>query len=285
VIICAQNEERLIGDQLTALSAQDCDAEWELIVVDNGSSDATTDRVLLFSECIPRLRVIDASERCGAGYARNVGAAAADGQYLFFIDADDRVAPGWLQAMVDASGGFDALCGNVRRFRVEPDGTEVFEGVAYKELPDHGYDFLPSFFGGNFGMRADVFRELGGFDVPYDQTKSGEDIELSWRLVRNRYSLGFVSNAMVHWRSRAGLQTLVRQAHRDSASAPQLYRQFRGVGMRRSSTREALLWWVRAPRRIVREGRSSAGRRNLARELGWRTGRIVGSVKARTFYL
>jgi len=285
VIVCARNEEQTIGDQLTALAAQECDVAWELLVVDNGSTDATADRVLTFCERIPGLRVVDASERPGVCYARNEGAAAANGEYLLFIDADDRVAPGWLQTMVDFADRFDAICGNIRRFRVEPDGAEVFEAEAHVELPKHGYDFLPSFFGGNFGIRADVFRELGGFDLEYDRIRGGDDVELSWRLVLNGNSLGFVPDALLLYQARSDLLSLVRQAHRDSSASPYLYRQFRSAGMQRSSTREAVLWWFRAPLRIVRGGRSKDVRRHLARELGWHTGRIAGSVKARTMYL
>jgi glycosyltransferase involved in cell wall biosynthesis len=284
VIICARNEEEHIGVQLAALADQTASACWEVLVVDNGSTDRTVARAREFETRLPKLTIVDASGRAGVCFARNRGAAAARGDYLLFVDGDDEVQPGWLTHMAQAASRFDAVCGNLRRFREEDDGVKVFAPDVHRHLPTHGYRFLPSFFGGNFGIRRDVFQDLGGFDERYDVVRSGDDVELSWRLVLGGYTLGFAPDAVVSYRSRETLRDLFKQSHRDSRAAPYLYREFRRSGMPRSSTSEALRWWITFPLRIVRE-RGIESRGNLACEFGWRTGRIDGGLRARALYL
>lgn len=99
VIIPCLNAERTIGEQLAALAAQRWSERWEVIVADNGSTDGTLEVVRRFAGRLPELRVVDASQRRGSGYARNRGAAVARGEWLAFCDADDVVAPGWVAAM------------------------------------------------------------------------------------------------------------------------------------------------------------------------------------------
>lgn len=101
VIISAHNEERYLPAQLDALMAQDWDGEWEVIVVDNRSTDATAQIVADHAARDPRIRLVAAHERAGQSYGRNVGARAAEGTNLAFCDADDIVGAGWLAAIGD----------------------------------------------------------------------------------------------------------------------------------------------------------------------------------------
>lgn len=96
VVIPALNAEAFIGIQLKALSKQRVDFDWEVIVVDNGSRDKTVDVVSNYSNSLPNLRVVQAHEHRSAAYARNVGAAIANGDFLAFCDADDVVEKDWL---------------------------------------------------------------------------------------------------------------------------------------------------------------------------------------------
>ena len=76
VILPCFNASATIGHQLDALTAQRWDKRWEVIVADNGSTDASRTVAESYKDRLD-LRVVDASDRKGASHARNVGASAA----------------------------------------------------------------------------------------------------------------------------------------------------------------------------------------------------------------
>ncbi|MES1211451.1 MAG: glycosyltransferase family 2 protein, partial [Acidobacteriota bacterium] len=106
VIIACLNAASTLRDQLDGLAGQtwsgDWERDWEVIVADNGSTDGSQALVESYRGRIPGLRVVDASDRKGQAHARNVGSVHATGDALLFVDADDQVAPGWLEALAAA---------------------------------------------------------------------------------------------------------------------------------------------------------------------------------------
>lgn len=109
IIIPALDGAGTIGHQLDALARQErpdgwCDADWEIIVADNGSRDATLEIVKAFGERLLNLRLIDASARLGASAARNIGSDAASGDMLLGCGADDEADAGWLELTQYKSG-------------------------------------------------------------------------------------------------------------------------------------------------------------------------------------
>lgn len=99
VIICAHNEERYLPAQLRALRSQEWDGEWEVVVVDNRSSDTTAEIVAAQAAQDSRFRLVRAEDRAGQSYAMNVGGRATRSKWLAFCDADDVVGAGWLAAI------------------------------------------------------------------------------------------------------------------------------------------------------------------------------------------
>src|SRR6059058_4106784 len=99
VVVPAYNCADTIDVQLAALAEQDYDGRWEVVVVDNRSTDDTADRARRWSDRLPGLRVVDASERQGVSHARNRGIEEARGDLIAICDADDQVQPGCLTAM------------------------------------------------------------------------------------------------------------------------------------------------------------------------------------------
>src|SRR3954447_18669638 len=96
VAIPMRDAAATIGAQLEALAAQEYDGEWEVLVADNGSTDASGQVVREFAGRLPRLRILDASERRGVSHARNLALSEARGAVLAMSDADDVVDRGWL---------------------------------------------------------------------------------------------------------------------------------------------------------------------------------------------
>ncbi|MCD9622738.1 glycosyltransferase family 2 protein [Rhabdothermincola salaria] len=99
VVIPVRDGAATIATQLDALAAQTTRCRWEVVVADNGSTDATVAVVAAhpLGHRVP-VRVVDAGPVPGSNRARNAGAAAARGRILAYCDADDAVTPGWLDA-------------------------------------------------------------------------------------------------------------------------------------------------------------------------------------------
>lgn len=283
VVLAVKNGVPLIVEQLEALAAQTYRGPWELIVVDNRSTDGSAECARQFGDRLPSLQIVDAPAKQGLSFARNVGVSHASGDYVLFLDHDDRVTATWLEAMARAAETADAVGGNNFHFSVDDDGTERIRKPAYEDHPTHGFDFLPSITGGNSGMRTRLFFELGGFNEGYP---SGEDVDLYWRAILAGHEVQFVADAMLEYRLRTGVRPKWKQTVRDAAVHPLLYRDFRASGMPRSSTREAMHAWVRLVRAAPRSLTAEPATRNAwLIELASLWGRVRGSVRYRAVYL
>ena len=85
--------------------------DWELIAVDDGSTDGTLARLRALAATEPRMRVLH-QENGGVSAARNAGIDAAQGEWLFFLDADDRLTADALAMLLDmADDALDMVCG------------------------------------------------------------------------------------------------------------------------------------------------------------------------------
>jgi glycosyltransferase involved in cell wall biosynthesis len=209
VIIAALNAERTLGDQLAALCRQDVPFPWEILLCDNGSTDGTVAVVREWQDQLPQLRLLDASARRGPGAARNVGAAAASSPLLLFCDADDVVADDWLREMHGALRKEKFVTGNSRRpeLNSRPGAPMYFDFSTYRM---YVFPQLPGAGAGNMGVHKAVFDEVGGFD---DSLRTGEDLDLCWRLQLAGYRLSIHRAAIVHVSNREGLGASFRQAY------------------------------------------------------------------------
>lgn len=89
VITPVYNAERFIRDAIDSVLAQTY-TDWELILVDDHSSDASISIIKGFQQKDSRVKLIQLEKNSGAAVARNAGISAAKGQYLAFIDSDDK---------------------------------------------------------------------------------------------------------------------------------------------------------------------------------------------------
>jgi glycosyltransferase involved in cell wall biosynthesis len=281
VIIPARNAAATLPTQLRALSAQTYRGPWEIIVADNGSTDGTREVVQHVSTTMTNLRWVDASRSRGTNVARNVGAAVARGGFLLFVDADDAVTPTWLATMAAAAESCAAVGGTLDRTRFLP-ARMLSPGAERSGLNTWpGFMSYPS--GANCGLRASLLRELGGFSEQYSH--GGDDAELFFRLQLQGHRVCFVPEAAVEYRERGTLWGVARQFYDYGFHDPQLYRDFAAFGMPRQSTSRAVRAWahliVLAPWYWWRPAR----RRQWARSMARRAGRVVASIRCRTIYL
>lgn len=282
VVIPVRNGAAVLGDQLRALSRQRTPFSWEVIVADNGSTDTSATVASTQARLLPSLSIVDAGGTAGVSHARNAGAVAARGSVIVFCDADDEVAEGWLAALVTALNTWPVVGGVLDRRRLterthlRPD-LERSSGLA----PWPRY--LPFCSGANLGVRREVFDALGGFDESF--VAGGDDVDFSWRAAQAGYDIGFVENAVVHYRERTSLRQVARQAYGYGWQDPHLYAKHQAAGMPRNSALSVLSSWVALTFGGPRFATSSAARRQWASSVARRIGRVAGSIAYRTLYL
>jgi glycosyltransferase involved in cell wall biosynthesis len=279
VIIPVRNGADTLSAQLEALAGQTYGGSWEILIADNGSSDATAELAQREAPPGALLRVVDASARPGSSFARNVGAEQARGDFLVFCDADDVVTPGWLDALVAAGRDYDAVTGPQDATGLNEPEVQTWRPPRAVTLPTSG--FLPYAPSCNLGVWAEVYKRTGGFDETYPQA---HDVEWSWRAQLLSYTLGFAPDAVVHYRYRATVRGVARQAYASGLDAAHLYRDYRERGMRHPPLRRTVRVWLwlvaRSPYLATRTRRGIWMRR-----AGEAWGRLVGSARFRVVFL
>src|SRR4051812_1339178 len=106
--MCVRNGEATVEQQFRALARQRYVHAWEIVLIDNGSTDSTRAIAQRWSKELPQLRVME-ELLPGLNRCRNRGVVAARSPVVLCCDADDEVAPGWLAAMVGALERFDIV--------------------------------------------------------------------------------------------------------------------------------------------------------------------------------
>jgi glycosyltransferase involved in cell wall biosynthesis len=198
VIVPAYQAAAVLPNCLNALRQQTIDrAQYEIIVVDDGSTDdsaAVAERTL---RDFPAARVIRA-EHGGPARARNLGAQAAQGEVLLFTDADCEPAPGWIEQFArvfadpSVSGAKGTYATQQRSLIARFVQQEYQERYDYT-LRQPRIDFIDTY---SAAYRRAVFIDNGGFDVSFP-TASVEDQEFSFRLAERGHCLVFAPEAQV----------------------------------------------------------------------------------------
>jgi len=185
VIVPARDAAPTLARALACVAAQDVDHE--LIVVDDGSADATA--------ALARERGARVLAGTGAGpaAARNLGAAEASAGALAFLDADCFPAPGWLSAGLRSLEGADLVQGAVRG------DPNVERGPFDRTL--WVTDAWGLFESANLFVSRAAFARLGGFEGWLGQATAkelAEDTWLGWRARRAGMRTAFAPDALVH---------------------------------------------------------------------------------------
>jgi glycosyltransferase involved in cell wall biosynthesis len=282
VLIPLLNSAKTLPHQLEALRAQDYAGAWEVVIVDNGSTDASVEIAERRVKQFPRGRVVRAVDRRSAGHARNAGASHASGDFLAFTDADDVARPGWLTALAEGARLGDLVAGGVDVNGLNDERSRSWHAIPPRERALHGFRFLPFASGTNTGVWADVFERLGGFD---EDAMAGEDIEFSWRAQLASYRVVWAPSAVVHYRLRSRVGSLARQHYGYGTSGPSLYRRFRGSGMPRPRLAETLRRWAWLLCTWPAALWSERVRGRWALEAALACGRISGSLRNRVLFI
>jgi glycosyltransferase involved in cell wall biosynthesis len=266
VVVSTRDRAAQLPDCLDSIARLRCDAAWEIVVVDNGSSDATPETLARFAATAPIAVQLVHEPRAGLGNARNAGVAAARGAVLVFTDDDCYPAPDFLDAwravFADPAVGYGAG----RILLHDPDDFPItISWVDHAvSLPAGAYIWPGLVQGANMAFRRTVLDRLGGFDPALGPggVFNFEDLDISSRASMAGFAGGFFTEPTVyhHHRRRAG--PAVDALRRSYAHARGAY--YTSLLLQRGWRRRALGAWRDALVASVRERRV----REFALELG-----------------
>jgi len=197
IVIPARDAEGLIGRCLAALERQSVSRDrYEVIVVDDGSADATADVARSF----PGVRVLYQTGR-GPAAARTRGARAGRGEIVVFTDADCEPIEGWLAALL-APFEDPTVVGTKGTYLTRQSSlTARFTQLEYEDKYDRmrrfeSIDFIDTYAA---AFRRTAFLEAGGYDESFP-VPSAEDVDLSYRLAAAGHLMLFAPAASVYHR-------------------------------------------------------------------------------------
>lgn len=192
VIVVTHNSAGEIRDCLNALFAQDFDQGFEVIVVDNESTDSTRNILKRY----PNVKVIE-NKNTGFGAGNNLGAQHAQGTLLAFANPDTIADPQWLKTLLGPLGPGIITTSQIllvdHPTRLNTIGLDLhFLGFSFvRGFQQPTFDArpgeVPGFSGAAFAIRKDDYARLGGFDE--DIFLYGEDTELSWRAHQHQFRI------------------------------------------------------------------------------------------------
>ena len=205
VVVCSHNGARTIRDTLDGLRHL-AYPDFEVIVVDDGSTDATA---MIADEYDVRLI---RTENSGLSSARNTGLAAATGEIVAYTDDDARPDSHWLTYI--ASSFMSTEHAAIGGPNIAPPGDGPIAncvanapgGPVHVLLTDQVAEHIP---GCNMAFRRERLIEIGGFDPRY--RVAGDDVDICWRLQERGWTVGFSPAAMVWHHRRNSIRTYWKQ--------------------------------------------------------------------------
>lgn len=194
VIIPTYNGATKIGRCLKSLREQDCAQGFEVIVVDDGSTDSTLEVLDEF----PEVRVLTQAN-AGPAAARNRGGREALGEIIVFTDDDCEPLSSWLTEMLKPFADPDVVgAKGIYRTR-QPEIIARFVQIEYEDryrlmARRPTIDFIDTY---SAAFRRERFLELNGYDTSFP-VACAEDVELSYRMSARGWKMVFVPTAVVY---------------------------------------------------------------------------------------
>jgi hypothetical protein len=273
LIIATRNRHKQLARCLDSVGRIEFERPWELIVVDNGSTDATAELIQQFCNKIPvPLRYVLEPEP-GLGNAHNAGVRVARGEILAFTDDDCYPESDFLRriwcAFADPSIGY--IAGRITLHDPADDPMSTIESTTPYTFRARSLVMGGSFGGANMAFRKKVLAEIGGFDPLFGPGAlfNAEDVDAAARA------------SAIGWKGEYRPEVIVRHHH--GRKAPDIPRLVKSYGMGLGAYHVKLLlegrefWWFARSVYQVRR-RFRANRRSVLWE-------PVGAVKYAYVYL
>lgn len=192
VIVPVYNGEDSIGETIQKILAQNYQGQKEIIIVNDGSKDQTEQIVRTYPV------IYLCQDNAGPASARNLGAKHARGNILVFTDADCCAEQHWLSRLMEGfvSDDIGAVAGSYsianKQFML---ARIIHDEIRFRH--EHLMPDFPQAFGSyNVAIKKEVFQKVLGFSTGY-RCASGEDNDLSYKILKAGYKIKFVKNALV----------------------------------------------------------------------------------------
>lgn len=215
VIVPVYNRAQLLPGLIRCLECQTVPVE--IIIVDDGSTDNPREFLPTTSAIFLR------QSNQGPAAARNFGACHATGEILAFTDSDCRPSPDWIEQLL---GGFETTeIGAVAGTYTLGNPENLLARLIQAEIAWRHRKFGPfirAFGSYNVAIRREVFFQLGGFD-PSFRMASGEDNDLSYRLLKAGFTIRFAKEARVQHLHPQSLIAYLRQQYLHGQWRARLY--------------------------------------------------------------
>jgi glycosyltransferase involved in cell wall biosynthesis len=182
VVMPAHNAAPYLARVLDALAASDLPrSEWELVIVDDASSDSTASVASRYADTVVRLP----KRPHGPAYARNRGVEASRGQIVVFLDSDVVVRPTTIRLLAEVfrdATDVGAVFGSYDDRPADPGFVSQYRNLLHHHVHQKNGGESETFWAGAGAVRRTVFEEAGMFDEWHYMRPQIEDIELGARI-------------------------------------------------------------------------------------------------------
>lgn len=231
IIIPVYNRPQEIEELLESLTKQSYKKDFEVIVVEDGSTVSSKEIVEQFSNKLNTTYYF--KENSGAGLSRNFGMQKSSGNYFIIFDSDCIIPPTYLEEVekaltsnyTDAFGGADAAHKSFTTIQkaINYSMTSFLTTGGLRGSKKAIHKFQPRSF--NFGISKKAFEKTKGFSV----MKIGEDIDLTFRLWQNNFETQFIENAFVYHKRRVSFPKFFKQVFAFGNGRPFLNKKYPGT--------------------------------------------------------
>ena len=228
IIIPVYNRPQEIEELLQSLTQQTFGDPFEVVVVEDGSSQNCNEIIENYKE---RLNIqYFLKENTGAGQSRNFGMQQAKGNYFIILDSDvllpkkylQKVYDGLTLSYTDAFGGADAAHFSFSSMQkaITYSMTSVLTTGGIRGKKNSVGKFQPRSF--NMGLSKKAFEATNGFS----ELKYGEDIDLTFRLWKGGFDTQFIENAFVYHKRRSTIKQFYNQTFNFGTARPLLNKRY-----------------------------------------------------------
>lgn len=207
-ILPCYNVERYIADCLDSIYVQDMpEEEFEVICVNDCSTDGTRSIIIDYSQRHSNLTLIDHENNMSVGEARNTGIRHAKGEYIWFVDTDDMIALNSARAICEIAKKKDV---DVLMFNYEVADERIQHIKKDTSFSDSdvlsGQDFVVKYFSNQFSRLAIVWRclfrtsFLRKNELEYPRMIKAEDVSFFWKVLLHAEKVGSVEDSYYLYR-------------------------------------------------------------------------------------